>query len=408
MTGSAPQQPSPAPECSSLLGVRLGAAISPVDIDIQGALIADIRPASGQETGGVVLPLFADSHVHLDKTYTAARTGMMTRGLMEAIDAIEADRSNWTHDDVQGRAIRALERAWRHGTGAMRSHVDWMSADIPVAWDVLTKLRDDWRGRLDLQLASLTPLDDLVEHGEKIAAQVKRDAGVLGAFVYREEKLADKIGHVFDLAGRFDLPLDFHVDERLDADAHGFDEIVRQAEIRPDGPPVLAGHGCALSVRPEIEVKSLLDRAAKANVGLVVLPSTNACLQDAQPGRTPRLRGIAPIREASAAGMDVLIASDNVGDVFYPYGDYDLLDVYRHAILLAQIDASEWLPAIGARAAHWIAQKTFSDLRRGDPADFVHIAAPDLMGAISRPGATRTVWRNGMPSTEGKVLSLGL
>ena len=408
MTHSPSPQPCPALQRSSLLGVRLGAAPTPVDIDIEGALIADIRPAAGPETGGVLLPLFVDSHVHLDKTYTVERTGAKTSGLIGAINAIEADRPNWTQDDLRRRANAALERAWRHGTGAMRSHVDWMSADIPLAWDVLTRLRNDWRGRLDMQLASLTPLDDLVEHGEKIAAQVKRDDGVLGAFVYREEKLADKIGHVFDLADRFDLPLDFHVDERLDAGARGFDEIVRQAEIRADGPPVLVGHGCALSVRPEAEVKRLFDRAAKANIGLVVLPSTNAYLQDVQPGRTPRLRGIAPVREASAAGLDVLIASDNVGDVFYPYGDYDLLDVYRHAILLAQIDASGWLPAIGANAARWTGLQPFGDLRRGDPADFVHIAAPGLIAAISRPSATRTVWRNGMPLTEGKVPSRGL
>lgn len=379
---------------AELQGVRLAGRPGQWDLSVRDGRIAGLRP-SARNGGGFITPLFADPHVHLDKTYTLARMPRRAGSLHDAIEMMAGDVPNWTPEDIRARAELALSRAHAHGTGHMRSHVDWHEASAPAAWEVLSDLAREWRGRIALELAALTPLDAFALHGEAIARQVAASGGVLGAFVYRNDNLAENVAKVFDLAERFDLALDFHVDEGTDPLAQGFDAILTETARRSFAGRVLCGHACALSVRPADEVAPLLDRAAAAGLGLVALPACNAWLQDATGERTPRLRGIAPIREARAAGMQVMFGSDNVCDGFFPHGDYDPSDAWRLAVLLGHLTPGDWLDAVTSLPANWSASA--APLAEGAPADFIHFAAHDADELASRPTAGRTVWRDGAP-----------
>ncbi|MFV0490641.1 MAG: amidohydrolase family protein [Pseudorhodobacter sp.] len=383
---------------TSLEGVILPERTGHWDMQLRDGKIATLRP-SATSGGGMVLPVMADIHTHLDKTFTARRMPRRAQSLFDAIDMMATDAAGWTPDDIRKRAEKGLARAYGHGTALMRSHLDWTSDTPPPAWSVLRDLAEEWQGRITLELASLSPLEHLVEHGTRIAAELGPAGGVLGAFIYRNDNLENGLARVFDLAERYDLRLDFHVDEGLEPEARGFDAILRQTEQRGLSGRVLCGHCCALSVRDTAEVASLLARAAEAGMGLVTLPACNAYLQDATSGRTPRLRGIAPIQEARASGMAVMIGSDNVQDGFHPYGDYDLLNIWHLAVLLGHLTPADWLDAISGIPAWWMGHDL--TLREGGPADFIHIAAATPEEMLCHPGVARQVWRQGRPLNTG-------
>ncbi|WP_353475761.1 amidohydrolase family protein (plasmid) [Salipiger sp. H15] len=382
---------------TTLNGVALAGRAGHWDVALEGARIAALTPSEAKG-GGLLLPCFADAHVHLDKTFTAARVPARPQSLHEAIALMAGDKPNWTAEDLRSRAARGLRRAFANGTKAMRSHVDWTEAGVPEALPVLRGLAEEWRGSVELQLATLTPLDAFAEFGETIAQEIAGTGAVLGAFVYRNDAIPEKLRAVFDLAEKHDLMLDFHVDEGLDPEAQGLDAILDETEARGMTGRVLVGHCCALSVRPEGAVTDLLGRAGEAGMALCTLPTTNAFLQDATPGRTPRLRGLAPIHEARAAGMPVMLASDNVCDPFYPQGDYDLFDVYRTAVLSGHLSPADWLASVTETPAQWLGHDVA--LAPGAPADFIHIAVSSLDDALNRPRAARTVWRGGAPIPE--------
>jgi cytosine/creatinine deaminase len=77
---------------------------------------------------------------------------------------------------------------------------------------------------------------------------------------------------------------------------------------------------------------------ADAGIRVVSLPMCNMYLQGRQSGRTPRWRGITMAHEFRAGGVLVSFASDNCQDPFYAYVDYDMLEVYREAVRIAQLD----------------------------------------------------------------------
>jgi cytosine deaminase len=381
-------------------GVALDGRV--VDMVLAGGRIARIVPCAGPARW-LVLPLLVDPHLHLDKTFTIGRAGRGEPGLFGAIEAMKADLANWTEADIRARARRALEEAAAAGIGGLRTHVDWWAREAPPAWGVLGELAEEWRGRIAVQLASLSPLDLLGDPdvGGAIAEAVAGSAGaVLGCFVYRNDDLQAKLARVFRLAERHGLMLDFHVDEGLEKEARGFDAIARLAGERRMGERVLCGHACSLSVRPEAEVARALDAAAEAGLALTVLPTTNAWLQDMEPGRTPRLRGLAPMAEAREAGVTVLLGADNVADPFYPFGCYDPLDVLRLAVPLAQIEPAEWVGAVTGEAARRIGIE-MAAVAEGAAADFVLVEGAEWGEALRRPPLRRRVFRGGVEQGEG-------
>ena len=387
-------------ERTMLCGVALAGRSGRHDLVLDVGRIASITESDARG-GGFAVPAMTDVHVHLDKTFTAHRLGRQPGNLLEAIELSAADAARWDADDVRGRATLGLERAYGHGTARMRTHVNWSAPAVPLAWAVLEELRAEWRGKVSLQLVVLAPLDLIVEAGETIARRVALDGGALGAFIHHDPDLDAKVSKLFDLAERHDLALDLHVDECLAPDARGVDAVVREAAARGYGGRVLCGHCCALSVRPEDETRALLERAAEAGVALCVLPATNAWLQDGAPERTPRLRGLAPLHEARAAGMQVMLASDNCRDAFHPWGDYDLWDIFRTAAVSAHLEPASWLDAVTDTPAALFGASP--GLVEDAPADFILFEADDADDAVSRARCPRQVWRNGAVVRPGRA-----
>lgn len=370
------------------------------DLWIEGGDVISMAPSS-EAPRGTLLSAFVDVHAHLDKTYTVGAVGAASGDLSAAIARSAANRLTWTPADLRLRMVRALEDAWACGTRAMRTHLDWVSDDMPAALRVFEILREQWRGRVDLQVAALVPLDLWADSAaaERIAAQVAVTAAggtaALGAFVYRNADLADKLAHLFDVAERHYLPLDFHVDEGLDLDARGLRAIADQALARGLRTTVVCGHACALSVQPVDEALQTLQACAQAGIHLVALPTTNLYLQGAWNG-TPVERGITRLREAAALGMQPSIASDNVADPFYPYGSYDLFETFGLAVQMAHLaPVQDWLGSITVHPARAMGLPWDGRITEGCPADLVCLSACDDHELLTPAGRRRSVIRKG-------------
>jgi len=368
------------------------------DVTVQDKQIHSITPSTANTPAqGTLLPAFADVHLHLDKTYTVQDTGPANGDLFRAIDMIAQHRATWTAADLQQRMSRALNEAWRSGTRALRTHLDWMSPPRPVSIDVLLALRETWRDRLQMQWVSLTALDifDDAAVGRSIAAQVKEGQGILGCFVYRNDDLARKLAGVFTLAHEFDLDLDFHVDEGLDVDAAALPDIAQLTLQHGWQGRVTCGHACSLSVQPAAEVLQTLELIAQADIGLVALPTTNLYLQGSWT-ETPLQRGITRVLEARDAGVQVCLATDNVADPFFPYGCYDLLESWALGVQMAHLAPAEnWLDSITVAPARSMHLAWDGRIAPGCPADFVLLNACNGLELMNTTARTRRVYRQG-------------
>ena len=366
------------------------------DVTLAGARVAAITP-SAQPARGLLISAPVQAHVHIDKNYTAEETGGAQGDLFSAIQRMEAHRARWSAATIHPRMERALHEAWRLGTRALRTHLDWTSADTPAALAVLQTLREQWRGRIELQFVSLTPLDVFADAaaGARIAREVRAAGGILGAFVYRNADIETKLRRVFALAAEHALALDFHVDEGLDVDAQGLAAIATLTLEHGMQGRVVCGHACSLSVQPTEQALATLALCAQAGLHLVALPSTNLYLQGAW-SETPVPRGITRLREARAAGLGVSLATDNVQDAFYPYGGYDLLDAFALGVQAAHLaPALDWIDTITVRPAQALLLAWDGRIAVGCPADLLRLSARNEYELIGPHGRQRQVIRAG-------------
>jgi cytosine deaminase len=164
-------------------------------------------------------------------------------------------------------------------------------------------------------------------------------------------------------------------------------------------PASLSSGVCSLSVQTEVEAMATIVLCAEAGLAMINLRMCNMYLQDRQTGRTPRWRGITMVHEFRAAGVPVSFASDNCRDPFYAYGDYDMVEVYREAVRIAQLDHpfGAWAGSVAAVPA---ATCGFSGRGRGRiavgaAADMLLFRARSMTELLSRPQSDRVVIRSG-------------
>ena len=128
----------------------------------------------------------------------------------------------------------------------------------------------------------------------------------------------------------------------------------------------------------------------------------NMFLQDRHAGRTPRWRGVTALRELKAAGVNVMIASDNTRDPFYAFGDLDMLEVWREGVRILHLDYpfADWASVVREAPARAMGL-TVEGLRPGARADMILTAARDFTELFSRPQADRVVVRGGVALSAG-------
>jgi cytosine/creatinine deaminase len=386
-----------------------------VDLLIDGGRLERVVPSGQAPAGSVayvdighrqVWPTLVDIHTHLDKGHTVARSPNVDGTFHNARLAAVADRPNWTAADLHRRMEFGLRCAYAHGVSAIRSHIDTYPDTVDRSWQAVREIREEWRGRVDLQAVSLCPVGLLEdEFGDRVAATVAKSGGLLGGVTRAAvgnhgaplDNLDTLLDRLFELAARHDLDIDLHVDETHDPAAATLPFVARAAMRHDYQGRVVCGHCCSLANQALPIIDRTLDLLAAADIAIVTLPTVNMYLQDRTKGRTPRWRGVTVVQEMQRRGIRVAAAGDNCRDSFYAYGDHDVLDTYRQAVRILHLDhplagSPAIVSATPARVGHFDGH---GQLAVGAPARFIVFNARTLNEIVSRPQADRVIFERG-------------
>lgn len=393
--------------------------LTALDLWIADGRIAAIAPSGAAPAAngidldrGQVWPCFVDGHVHLDKTQTWPRQANPDGTHPGARAAVIADRAaNYSEADIAPRFEFGLRCALAHGTAAIRTHLDSYWPNAKAHWAVFRRMREAWAGRIDLQAVSITTLERFAgDAGAALADEVANSGGILGMTTTGEGGQANApefqtlLDRFFELAEQRGLAMDLHLDENGDAQSRTLDAVARTALRRGFRAPIQVGHVCSLSMQEADTAMATIARCAEAGISVINLPMCNMYLQGRTAGSTPRWRGITMVHEFRAAGLPVSFASDNARDPFYAYGDYDMMEVYREAVRIAQLDHpfGDWAASVAATPAAACGFAGRGRVAVGAPADLVLFRARSMTELLARPQADRKILRN------GKVLAAAL
>jgi cytosine deaminase len=269
---------------------------------------------------------------------------------------------------------------------------------MAVSWPLFAEMRETWKGRIALQAVSLCPIDVANDEAvfRDLVGTVAKHGGILGGLTFMGEAPNSKtdamLDRIFQAAAANGLDLDFHVDESDSPKARSLGQIADTALRHKFKGRIVAGHCCSLALAGDAERAAIVAKVAEAGIAVVSLPMCNMYLQDRVAGRTPRWRGVAPLHELAAAGVTVMVASDNTRDPFYAYGDLDMLEVFREATRILHFDHSErpWLTTIATTSGAMMGLP-HGRMAVGAPAGLVLTRARTMNELLSRPQADRVV-----------------
>jgi len=403
------------------------------------SLLSWLFSATGTTTtvnghGCLFFPCFVDAHTHLVKTQIVPRLRNQTGTMGEAIAVELQDQAlHWSDaSQIQRLMDFGIQCAVHHGTKALRTHLDGCAADDPSVVQAVYQAYDQTVVQCAAQGVTLQGVANLflpqwrqeplaTEHADRAAQHANT---VLGAYVGNPSS-NDKVQTVEALkallahAQRCRMDVDLHVDESNDVSCCALLSLVGalgHARQRGYKGKVVLGHCCALSLQDEATQQVICRYLAELkNVYVVANPFTNLGLQDrrgskrpfgtdipADVPRTPQWRGLTIVQELEAAGVTTAVASDNVRDHWYSFGDFDLLSVWGIGLQLLHLDT---IPSAGAWAhlctdAPARAMGLSSRFALGEPADGILFPrARRVSELLARPQMDRIVIRNGKVQT---------
>ncbi len=375
------------------------------------AAIADFLPEPATTTvdaqGKLVIPGLVDAHIHLDKAYLLDRVRWQTGTFREALQETLAAKQGFTVADIQARSRRVIEQAIAFGTTAMRSHVEVDPVVQLTGINALLPLRQEYAWGITLQLAIFAQ-EGITNHPgiETLLRQAMSLGGdVIGSAPYVDPDPEQNIRIVFEIAQEFNCDVDFHLDF-LDDDAPLLlPMVIAETQKRGWQQRVCLGHMTKLGGLPPDALNAIATATADAGIAILALPSTDLYMMARRDTHNVR-RGIAPVHTLADHGVTVGVATNNVQNLFTPFGDGDVLKMctlLAQTLQLSTIARHEQCLAMATTQAARAIGLPNHDIAPGNVADLVILSATSVTEAIGAAPIARTVIKQGKMIAQSKL-----
>jgi cytosine deaminase len=370
--------------------LRGRAALS--SIAITDSVIADIQDAGALSAKRVidaqrhlVTESFVNGHLHLDKVYTLERAGQAALGeyhqggmggAMTAIERAADFKSAYDESWILPNVRTVCDLALKHGNTLIRAFADVDSKARLEGVKALLKAREEYRGKVELQVVAFPQDGVLREPGaeELVAQAIEMGADVVGGIPWIELTTDDErlcIAKMFDIAEKHDRPVSMLLDDVGDAQERTLEMYCLKAIEKGWQGRVTAQHCRAMALYGENYFRKLVNLMKQAGIGLVADPHTGPLH--------------ARVRDLAEAGIPVALGQDDVADAYYPFGECNMLQIAFLAVHLMWMTTFEDMELlydmITWRAAEVLGVKGHR-LEVGGDADLVILQDEDVYHAI--------------------------
>ncbi|WP_039031532.1 cytosine deaminase [Leclercia adecarboxylata] len=352
--------------------------------------------------GGLAIPPFIEPHIHLDTTQTAGEPNWNQSGtLFEGIERWAERKALLSHEDVKARAWKTLKWQIANGIQFVRTHVD-VSDPTLTALKAMLEVKQEVAPWVDLQIVAF-PQEGILSYpnGAALLEEALRlGADVVGAiphFEFTREYGVQSLHIAFELAKKYDRPLDIHCDEIDDEQSRFVETVAALAYEAGIGPRVTASHTTAMHSYNGAYTSRLFRLLKLSGINFVANPLVNIHLQ----GRFddyPKRRGITRVKELLEAGINVCFGHDDVFDPWYPLGTGNMLQVLHMGLHVCQMMGYQQIDS-GLNLITHNSARTFglSDygIETGNPANLIILPAESGFEAVRSQVPVRWSIRQG-------------
>jgi cytosine deaminase len=323
----------------------------PINIGINNGKIAVVDEGSipvGARSidaeGAMLSPAFIEPHFHLENSVMPEYVNK-SGTLGEAIRIAEQIKDQLTAEDIMRRSTIALREAILNGVLWMRDHTDVDEVAKLDLLDAVVAVREKFKHVIDIQIVAFPQfgLADNPESVDLVWQAMDAGADLVGGVPHREkdmDKAARQIELAFEIALANNADIDMHVDETDDPYWHTL-ELLAEKTIESDYQGrVTAAHCCAMAAWDEKLFQRILPKLVEAQINICTNTPVNLVIQGRESGH-PTRRGIPRVKDLLEAGVNVTCGQDDLQNMFYPFGNMDMLSVANFVAHTAHMSSEQ-------------------------------------------------------------------
>lgn len=380
-----------------------------VDLVLEDGLIADIVPTGTtipdadlllDAHGLLALPGFVNAHAHVDKSWWGmpwvSYGGEATTQGRIAHERAERDGYGIPSLDA---TVAVLREFLRHGTTAVRSHVD---VDLGVGLRGLEIVRQavaELGDAVEVEIVAF-PQDGVLRRPgvlkllDKAAAAGATSIGGLDPASIDRDPVG-QLDALFEVATRRGVGLDIHLHDGGELGAFQFELIIERTLATGMQGQVNVSHGFALGDVSPARQAELVARLGEADISWTSV---------APVGTSPL-----PWRAMLEAGVNIGLGTDGIRDLWAPFGDGDMLKIALGFARLHRLRTDEDLTRaveLATSLAAPFVHRERHGLEVGSRADIVLVDAQNVPDALVRTPPREFVLAGGRPVVENGRLTI--
>lgn len=363
-----------------------------VDVVLDGDRIAALEPAGSRPAGSeppagsavlegrglLALPSIVNAHAHVDKSWMGLPWQPYggEGGTDGRIRHERARRDELGIPSVE-RTAAVLDAHVRHGTTALRTHVD---VDTGIGLRGIEAVREAvaaYEGAVEATIVAF-PQDGVLRRPgvlallDRAAAEGAEHIGGLDPASIDRDPVG-QLDAIFDLVARHGCGLDIHLHDAAELGAFQLELIVERTQRLGVAGRVNIAHGFAIAQLPDARRHDLLQAMGELGITMTTVA----------PLRLPQL----PMAELDAAGVGLAFGTDGIRDLWSPYGTGDTLGIawqFARASSIVRDDDLARVVELATRDAGAFVGRAVHDLVPGARADLVLLDAEHAMDALVR------------------------
>ncbi len=292
--------------------------------------------------GHFVCSGFFESHIHLDKACILDRCNVSEGTFTEAAEETDKAKEDFTEADVFNRASKVIEMAIKKGTVGLRTFVETDEKTKLEGFNAIKKARDKYAFAIDIEICAFAQsgLTTKPTTQQLLQQALEQGADLIGGCPYKDENPDQHIEMIFDIAEKFDVDVDFHLDFDLDPKNSSIPKLVEETIKRNYQGRVSIGHVTKLSAMDKMKRGEMAGLLKSANITLTVLPATDIYINGSDyEALIPR--GTVNANQFAELGINTTISSNNILNAFTPYGDASLIRMANMYANLAQLSSDD-------------------------------------------------------------------
>ncbi|RTE06449.1 amidohydrolase family protein [Paenibacillus whitsoniae] len=331
----------------------------------------------------LMLPLFKDAHVHLDKAFPD-QTWISRRRVTSLFEQFQMEKHLLaeirTSQKERARAI--LQDMLENGTSSLRVHVD-IDPEIGLSHlAMVQELQAEYQGILTMEIVAFPQQGLLRSHAAPLIEQaMQAGASIVGGVDPAGVDLDIErcLKTIFDISTAYDAEVDIHLHDPGHLGLFTIKRIMAYTEQYGKQGQVTVSHAYCLG---EVSAQESLE-TAKQLAELDIAIVTSVPIDSAMPR----------IEQLTEAGVRVALGSDHTGlDAWTPFGFTDLLQRARRLA-----DMHRWHDDARLRSVFTYLGSTASSFRVGDSADFSLVRALNCEHAAAIAPPREIVCIRGVP-----------